>query len=293
LYPFSGADLVSSVLAFPSARLHVHLSLEHGGPVDALQPLSADERSRALASVLDASQGLLSLSDSKTRDLRLAHEDLLPGKLPIALVGLAAHGAEVIAIRYFKVAPSGRLEYYAPAEMAGDVTQTGHRTKLDARWSNFELAFRLPGSPDIRLLQHAATNLHNSHFKAADNAGVRAWLEGLGPVAFLTKAATYLLWSPGFSAIRDLVIAQAAWMLSDASGIPPRYLDAKRWEVTPYGSFTCDLLKWHTKGAHWKKVNDEMARFFRKHSPGLLDFRFGYVDCLNRASLMTATRRAH
>lgn len=290
LYPFSGADLVSSVLAFPEAVLHVHMSLEHGGPIGILEKLPASKRYEAVNAVLDGTEGLLTLSDSKTKHLRLAHEEPLAGKLPIAITALAAHNAEVVGIRYFRINTAGKVEYFKPGEMVGKRLKVGHFTRMDARWSNFELSFRLPGDPTLRVLQHAVVNLSNNSLRK--NKHVTTWLKGLGRVSFMTKAATYLLWNGNFSDIANIAMTQAAWMLTDASGILPDKLARNGWKSKAYGTFRCDLLKWHKKGGSWAKANDQMKRFFKKNSDRKLDFRFGYVDCMNRPSIMTAERVA-
>lgn len=258
-----------------------------------LEKLSPSDRFDAIRGVLLATKGLLILSDSKTRHLREQQRAELPGKLPILLVAMAAHRAEILSIRYFHVEPDGSLAYYSPGESAGKRARGGHFAPLDARWSHFELAFRLPGDPTVRIMQHAVVNLHNPKFLSARYAHYRKWLDSLGRFAFMTKAATYLLWSPDFSGIRRFVVERADFMLSDASGVPPKYLEPERWTVTPYGRFSCDLLDWHKKGGHWKRTNDQLRSFFRAHSKQKLAFRFGYVDCLNRPSLLIAERRTN
>jgi basic amino acid/polyamine antiporter, APA family len=291
LYPFSGADLVSSVLAFPDARLHIHLSLEHGGPVDALGKLSEAKRGEALKSLQRASAGLLKLGDSRTKDLRLAHLTQLPGKLPIALTGLAAHGATVVSVRYFQVKEDGSLDYFKPEEMANRRTKGGHTTAFDGRWSNVELAFRLPGDERLRFMQHVAVNLSNRGLAEGTGKHVKTWIESLGKVSFMTKAATYLLWGSNFKTIRELAKKQSVWMLTDASGILPSDLPDERWTVTPYGTFACDFLNVRKEGPTWQRRNDDLARFFKDHSREELSFRFGYVDCMNKPSVMIAARK--
>lgn len=291
LYPFSGADLVSSVLAFPDADLHIHLSLEHGGPPDALDQLSAEQRGNGLLKLLESSKGLLNYGDSKTKDLRLAHLEDLPGKLPITLIGLSAHDAKVVSVRYFEILGDGTVHYYTPKEMEGARPKIGHRAEFDARYSNFELAFTLPGSDRLRLMQHVATNLHDKYLGAESGQGIRAWLQGLGRVSFITKAATYLLWSDGFSTIRDIAVEQSEWMISDATGVPTRYLPTADWEVTPYGQFSCDFLNQRRKGGKWLAINNEMAKFWKDNSQDKLAFRFGYIDCKRKNHVMIARRK--
>ena len=52
---------------------------------------------------------------------------------------------------------------------------------------------------------------------------VLAHLEAKGKVSVITKAASFLLWYDDFSMIRTYLIDHLAWMISDASGIPPSY----------------------------------------------------------------------
>ena len=38
----------------------------------------------------------------------------------------------------------------------------------------------------------------------------------------MTKAASYLIWNSGFFAIRDFLLQNMAWMVSDSTGIEPK-----------------------------------------------------------------------
>ena len=52
-------------------------------------------------------------------------------------------------------------------------------------------------------------------------AGARTWAgeRRMGEVAAITKAASYLLWRGDFSRIRDYLLDNMVWMVSDSSGI--------------------------------------------------------------------------
>ena len=63
-------------------------------------------------------------------------------------------------------------------------------------------------------------------------------LERKGKVAVMTKAASFLLWCDDFSQIRNYLLEHIAWMISDASGIPPRYAEPAGFEQITYGDFT-------------------------------------------------------
>lgn len=290
-YPFSGADLVTSILTYPDALRHVHLSLEPGGPPESLEILSPEDRREGLKLLLEASTGLLTKGDSKTSDLALAHFGYPGAALPIVLLGLATHDASVVSLRYFEVTPDGRIVYHAAGWRQGPPPDGELRVEIDPHYKNFELAFRLPGSDEVRVLQHMAVNLDDRHLTKGRGRGVVTLLEGLGPVAFMTKAASNLLWSDNFSIVRNIILAQAAWMISDTSGVPLMYLDETVWQVTPYGRFSCDFLESRLKGPKWQRVNDDFAALFKRESTGSLPFRFGYVDCRFQNHVLVYARR--
>lgn len=294
LYPFSGADLVTSVLVFPNAVLHVQLSLERGGPPDALDGLSPEDRGQALKNLLFDSGRLLSFGDSRTIDLKKAQTTQLPGVLPLTLVGLAAHDATIVSLRYFRLDAAGHVVYVRPGRYGGPkelVRTGGYTATFGADFSNFELAFRLPGSKDMHILQHIAANLDDHSLHTRDGLAVQRYIEALGPVAFMTKAASYLLWDGSFSIMRNLAIRQARWMVSDSTGVLPWMLPAGQWTVTPYGHFACDFLNQRARDAMSASINNRLVAFFRAHAKQDLPFRFGYLDCRHQAHLMIANRR--
>jgi len=63
-------------------------------------------------------------------------------------------------------------------------------------------------------------------------------LRAKGKVSVMTKAASFLLWYDDFTQIRDYLLKNVAWMISDASGIPPSYAEPAGFEQVTYGEFT-------------------------------------------------------
>jgi hypothetical protein len=88
----------------------------------------------------------------------------------------------------------------------------------------------------------------------------------------MTKAASYLLSWPGFSTIRSYLTSNVTWMVSDATGVPPKWGKPAGFEYETYGMFKSP----HIGG------DNELMRGWRAEWEAQprrrLPFRFGYYD---------------
>ena len=107
-----------------------------------------------------------------------------------------------------------------------------------------------------------------------------------GKVAVMTKAASFLLWYDDFSRIRDYLLQSAAWMISDASGIPPSRAEPAGFEEITYGEFT---------GPYFiiddKNTRGEFVKLWKAQPHRDLPFRFGYPDADKHNHLMVMRRK--
>jgi hypothetical protein len=102
-----------------------------------------------------------------------------------------------------------------------------------------------------------------------------------GKVSVMTKGASFLLWYDDFGQIRDYLLKHVAWMISDASGIPPSFAEPAGFEQETYGEFTGPYFvidPTNKRGEFVKMWKDQ------PHKP--LPFRFGYPDNANHNHLM-------
>jgi hypothetical protein len=98
----------------------------------------------------------------------------------------------------------------------------------------------------------------------------------------MTKAASYLLWKPSFGKLRGYLLAHAAVIASDDTGIPPSLAPGFDFEV--WGRYL---------GAHFdfadRTVARELVALWRgSANRGAVDFRFGYYDNADHAHVMIA-----
>ena len=154
-------------------------------------------------------------------------------------------------------------------------------------FANIEITFRTRGDASAapRVYRHIVANLDDSHLDA--DPRVLTHLAAKGKVSVMTKAASFLLWYDDFSKIRGYLLDHMAWMISDASGIPPSYAGPAGFEQITYGAFV---------DAYFIKDPTNTRRQFidlwRKTPTRALPFRFGYPDAKKNPHLMITRPKA-
>ena len=270
VYPFAGGDLSTALTVFPDADEITTMSLEPAGDPRTLAALKGHELEAALGKVRYELNFLYRVNFSNTLNMIDA---MRGGKLPTQLIfGLSAlkiHGYEVVNLRYFRLNDDGTIHYLDDDDVtkAPDLAATAE--KRNRVFANVELQFRKPGGR-IQIYRHMQTNLDNDHTK--NDPRVLKHLESKGDVAAMTKAASYLLSWDSFSNIRDYLIKHAQWMVSDATGIAPKWGKPAGFDYETWGTF---------QGPHISAGNG-IAKDWRteweseEHRD--LGFRFGYYD---------------
>ncbi len=306
VYPFGGGDLSTALATFPDAVEITTISLEAAGdprPIDDLHGEALDED---LAVVSSKIERLFQAAHSTTKSLQAASHSALPGTLMFALVGLVVHDYEPVSLRYFVITPSGDLDYLDDATIAAaengfpslekDMKVREARKKKLQVWrqqvavfANMELGFRKRGQPDapVKIYRHIVANLDNQHL--ADTPELLTHLERKGQVAAMTKAASYLLWMDEFSTIRDYLLGHMTWMISDSSGIPPRYARAAGFEQIPYGDYAGPYFYYRGRTSH--DIGKQFLELWESSPKRKLPFRYGYPDVTKKGKHLMVTRR--
>ncbi len=277
VYPFGGGDLMSALMAFPDAQVITTLSLELAGDPRRAKALEDPKALAAgLTALLQTSASTLLSNDSKSVNLSRLQQGALPGQLAMHLLGLGLFDLEPTHVRYFRVEPDGALHYFTPEELAEQDGATAAQLKaswrapdFSAAFANVEVQFAPRGQPGpVRTFRHLAANLSDEGLAQAP--GVVAHWRAKGRVAAMTKAASYLLWRDTFSTVRELLVANSAFMVSDSTGVPPRHWKKRGCTVDAYGSFEKSFL------GTWEPYQAELRELFA-HAPKV-PMRFGYPD---------------
>lgn len=278
VYPFGGGDLISALTTYPEARDITTMSLEHVGDPRRIHHLDKKQLETSLALIRQTSSGLLVANDSKTVNLMKGQRGELPGQLSFFLIALAVHGFEPLSLRYVKVNPDGSLRYLTKVELDATEAQTAellHKKwvppDFSAAFDNLELVFVKKGEDPktaARVHRHFPQNLDDDHF--GKDTAMQAYLNGKKPVVAMTKAASYLLWRDNFSTIRNWLLANMEFMVSDSTGIPPKFAKEAGFTQEAFGTFEESFL-----GAS-PKANEDFRSLWKKAKP--LPFRYGYLD---------------
>lgn len=117
VYPFGGGDLASALVTYPDAREVSTISLEHAGDPTRLAKLDKAKLRTALSNYRAAIEGLLSLNDSTTENMRKLETGGIPGQLSFHLTGMTALGFEPVSLKFFNLDPTGTIHYLTQADI--------------------------------------------------------------------------------------------------------------------------------------------------------------------------------
>lgn len=288
VYPFGGGDLLSALVTYPDAREITTISLEHAGDPTRVAKLEKKAKLKeALANFRAAVHGLLWLHDSTSENMRKLEVGGIPGQLSFHITGMTAHGFEPVSLKYFTLNDDGSIKYLTQTDI--DALAAKKAKKKRPRWvdtdfseayTHMELTFRKAGDANAPLVthRHFAWNLGDNGFKGS---ALEKHLQAKGKVVAMTKAASYLIWSSGFRAIRDYLLANMVWMASDATGIEPKAARRAGFVQTTYGTFNGAFLE-----EAIPSVNDQMVEMWAKQPKRKLPFRYGYPDNEKHVHLM-------
>ena len=279
VYPFGGGDLATALVVYPDADSITTLSLEPAGDPRMIGELSPSQLKTALDNTADDLAALYKSSFSRTQRMQDSSTGKLPSQLAFALAALALLGYEPVAVRYFELSPDGDLRYLTGDDVAAVTGSTGKRHRALA---NVEVAFRKQGTTRVQIYRHIMANLDDKHLAASP--GALAYLTRLGTVAGIVKAASFLLSFDEFATMRGYLIDHVSWMVSDASGLAPKWGKPAGFTYETYGRFTRSEMD---AGA---PISPSWVAEYKAQPHRELAFRFGYPDVEYHHNLMIAHR---
>jgi hypothetical protein len=292
VYPFGGGDLLTALATFPDATEITTISLEPAGDVRKIDIV----KTKKLAGELDVLRKnlakLFAVAHSRTENLSIeAHGDL-PGQIVFTMAALAIHGYEPVSLRYFTFNPDGTLHYLSAEDIAAKEKElekaSGSARELRI-FGDAEVAFRKAGdaAAPVKILRHIAYNLDDKHL--ASEPALIKHLEAKGKVTAMTKAASHLLWADEFSTIRAYLVAHMVWMISDSTGIPPRFLKDTSFVQDTYGVFEGPS----SFGTTDRRDAEDFRKLFKANPQSKLPFRYyGYPDSNHHGHIIVTRPRA-
>jgi len=285
VYPFGGADLLTALTTFPDLSLLTTMSLEWVGDPRAIQKLESTELRRNLEQQHAFLIKLFQVNHNRTVDLQALNQSPIPAPLVFGLAALDLLGYEPLDARWFRLDDRGAVHYLEPSEIAAfDARPEGRKQKdRNELFADMELTFRKAGDPTapVQTWRHLRANLQDDHLKESP---VLTYLEGLGPVTGMTKAASYLMWREDFAVIRDYLLNHMTWMISDTTGITPYHAAEKGFVQDTWGIFQGNMFAGSRKGEL------AMIDLWQTNPQRPLPFQFGYPDKNEHDHLMVTRK---
>jgi hypothetical protein len=277
IYPFGGGDLLSALATYPDANEIVTLSLELAGDPRRTDKIDSETLKVSLSELQKSLAGLLTQGNAKSENLSAGQRGEIPSQLTSSLVALGVLGYKPVSLRYFTVQKNGSLHYLTSGEiqrLENETTRPKHQKwtppDFSPAFANSELTFRRTDSGPLCVHRHIAANLFDWALKR--NPGVIKYLQSKGPVAAMTKAASFCLWRPDFSLIRDYLLANMEFMVSDSTGIPPEFAKKAGFQQETYGTFSGSYLPAS------EEYNNQFRDLWKSQPERILPFRYGYLD---------------
>ena len=284
VYPFAGGDLSTALAVYPDADEITTLSLEPAGDPRALGKLTKPQLRAALATVATELRSLYRANFSVTMNMITAMRGgKLPTQLIFSLSALSLHGYEPISMRYFRLTADGGVEYLT-ADDFEQIEKIKSVGKRNQQLANVEIRFRKKGGGKEQVFRHIRANLDDSHLRK-DPSALRH-LEKKGKVAGMTKAASYLLTFDQFATMRKYVIDHVEWMVSDSTGLPPKYGLPAGFEYETWGTYEISNMD------AGKGVTPQWRAQYKAQPKRALGFRFGYPDKKLRSHLIIMRKAA-
>jgi hypothetical protein len=192
------------------------------------------------------------------------------GTLPILYVFLARSGKTIRDVSLVNVNGEGEL-----------TADEGPRGKPYSRGAKIVFA---DADGRVQTLYYFSTDVSNAGIKR--NGGFLAFCGKLGDGDSFVKSASYLMHGGEFSQVRDFLLKHSAVILQDDTGVPLKFFDTAKWDLSPHGNYLTPIPVF--AGVYQPK----MQEFFRKSRSKPIDFGVGYRYRPGESNLLLAVKHA-
>lgn len=224
-YPFSGPDFLNADIFFPNADTVTMIGLE---PVGSLPEVDEDWFKDSLRNYVyglkKSLKTVLNLSFFKTKDMfsdLRAHE--LNGAAHLVIWFAKRRGYDMISAKAVALNHQGKLIY----KIKGDTSYTRSGIK------GMEISC-VKGN-QLKVIRYFSADISNGGLKR--NKRLETFLNTVEYSTTLVKSASYLMHEGNFTSIRNIILKNSENVLQDDTGIPYRFIDDKKWDLTLYGDY--------------------------------------------------------
>ena len=278
-YPFSGPDFINPYTLFPGAGTYILIALEPVGKIHDFQAMSRKDFDSFFADIRKSLHDLLNIDYFISSHMHTGMESKeLNGVLPFLLFFMAREKTRILDVEYWFMEPDGAIQK-VPGFESGKLGPT-------VAIPGVRILFESAGSPGNKpqTLYYFRLNLYNHTF--GRNSHFINFLQDFGPLTTFMKSASYMMFDPQASMVRQFVLDQSRYVLQEDSGIPFRYFDPSVWALQFYGTYSGPISTFKVD------YQADLAKIYktgRDIKP--LPFGIGYHFQVDTANLLFATRK--
>jgi hypothetical protein len=283
-YPFSGPDFLHAGTFFPEMDKIVMIGLEPLGTLPDIEKISKQNLAAYFNGVQRTLVTVLQYSFFKTLDMQV---DLtgrvvstIDGTLPIIMLFMARTDHKVLFYEKMALTKEGTL---VPAsEYKGDKS-TYYATKIDYQ--------RADKPEERKTLYYFSVNLSNDYYEGKGGLNQRkdlkTFLETLDFKTVYLKSASYLMYKPYFSVIKNIILNQTHYLLQDDSGMAFSNFTNGKWDLTLFGKYVGPISLF----ANYWQQDMNLAYKNKKYKIRPLPFGIGYQFKEGTSNLILAKKK--
>lgn len=285
-YPFSGPDFLHASTFFPEANRVVMVGLEPIGNYPDMNKVAQKSLNGYFNGLRHSLFAILKLSFFRTiamaQDFTGKVTADIDGTLPVIMLFMARTGHRVLY--YEKVAVNEEGQLVSADQAKGDKTYYG--TKL---------TYRREDKPnEKKTLFYFAANLQNTPYSSRsglvrkgleDRSDFRKFLKSIDITNTYIKSASYLMYRDSFSIIRNIILNQTKYFLQDDSGMPIKFVDRNKWDITLFGSYYAPIPLFRNR------VQIDLRQAYKDGNVKPLPFGIGYQYRKGTSNLMLAAKK--
>jgi hypothetical protein len=277
-YPFSGPDFLHADIFFPEHDNIVMIGLEPIGTFPDINEKMKDSSGQLYFNGVHKSlYALLNLSFFRTIAMADDFKGEVDGTLPVLMHFLVRTNHEVLYQEKVGVLPEGTIS--TNTDNMSDTTYFGNR-----------FYYREKGSERVKTLTYFAVNLQNTPY-GSPGLEIRtdfvAYLKELNIKWTYLKSASYLMHRSSFSIIRNIILNESEYVLQDDSGMPVKYFEDKKWDLTFYGVYQAPISLFKDLGQADLKEIYASEEIEKRDLP----FGIGYKHRKGTSNLMLAKKK--
>jgi hypothetical protein len=277
-YPFSGPDWLNIYTIYPNGNKYVLAGLELVGNELHPQQLTEAELSKGLAGMQSGLKTLIErgyfITSYMGKDF---YSTKFNGVLPVIYFFLARTDCKIIDQQFIGLDKDG-IEHVIGAAMKNEENKNYTR--------GVKITFLNPTTKKPSSMYYFSGDVEDKAITAGSTGYVNFVKKNFNDANSFLKAASYLLHTPTFSTMKNLVLDKSTVILNDDSGLPLKAVNDGKWKLTYFGKYNGP-----TRDFPYIHESDRLAVYQKDATIKSIPFGTGYKWKLNESNMLFCVKK--